>query len=221
MVDFNRIWQIAPRKAASVLGPAFALYRPNGAGPAIASANARGNVPAWITADEQLRAVRPLADNKSRAFACIDPALAQVGDYIIGQQWNGGQVSTWFVQSMDLPAPISVVRCNHTLTFMRPGSPAPGANFYGGDVTATETPIITGWPASVLQGTKGQTGPVNLPGDDRLPWVNILLPVLPAGVQIRAGDFAVDDQPQPMRYEVSGAVATPQGWAITAALTVA
>jgi hypothetical protein len=219
MSGFNSIWQIAPRQVAAVLGVPFAQYRPAGAGAVLTTGNLQGTVPVWITADDKLMAAKALPEKTSRAFAAFDPAVVRVADYLVGAMWAGGQTDTWFVQSMDLPAPISVVRCNRVLTFSRPGSPPPGASFYGGDNTATEAVLLTAWPASVMQGTKGQTAATNLPGDDRLPWVNILMPTLP--VQIRAGDFALDDQAQPMRYEISGAVETPMGWQITAALAVA
>jgi len=50
------------------------------------------------------------------------------------------------------------------------------AGAWPGDITADETALITGWPASIVQGTKGEKGEVNIPGDIRLSWFNIILP---------------------------------------------
>jgi hypothetical protein len=71
-----------------------------------------------------------------------------------------------------------------------------------------------------MQGSRGGTGDTDLPSDARLPMVTIMLPNA-AGVQFRPSDFAVDDQPQPMRYEVSSAEQTPLGWRLTASIAAA
>jgi hypothetical protein len=76
------------------------------------------------------------------------------------------------------------VRCNRVASFARPNpnppsTPAystspdgsrvvPGAGFHGGDVPSQETPLATSWPISQLQGTKGEKGTTNLPGDVRM-----------------------------------------------------
>lgn len=213
------VFALGPRVTAQVLGLPFAQYRPSGAGAALASANLLGTVPAWITADPKLMAARPFNYAKPAGYAAVDPAIVAVGDYLVGSLTVGGEQETFFVASADIPAPIMVIRCNRVLTVTRPGGPAPGADYYGGDTTATETPLITAWPASVLQGTKGERGDLTLPGDVRNPWGAILLPPS-VPVQLRFADVALDDQPQPVRYVLSNVEQTAIGLRITANMAV-
>lgn len=217
MANFDLIWQIPGRKVGAKLGVAFAQYRPSGTGAPLASGNLVGTPPVWITADPDLMAAKPLPQNKSRAYLGADPAVVAVGDYLVGMRWSGGPIETWFVESADLPAPITVVRCNRVLTFTRPGEPATGDNFYGGARDGSETALATAWPAAIEEGPRGMAGDAGLPSDTRLPWVKIFLPA-PAGVQFRAADEATDNEPMPMSYIVSDALSTQMGWRLTAGL---
>jgi hypothetical protein len=111
--------------------------------------------------------------------------------------------------------PILVVECNRTVNITRPQvQTAYGAvSDYEGTTAANETPLMSGWPASVLQGTKGEKGGVALPGDVRDAWCAVLLPEAP-GVILRAGDLIADELGR--RYIVSSAELTDLGWRITA-----
>jgi hypothetical protein len=144
----------------------------------------------------------------------FDTSQTIVGDFLIEPN-----LGTFFIASQETFVPAYVISCNRVLTFTRPGAGPAGPGYYGGDVTDTESPLMTRWPAAVTQGTKGTEGSVKLPSDERLPWVQILIPAV-SGVQIRSGDLAVDEQEIPQRYNVSSCELTSLGYRITAALLV-
>jgi len=214
-LSFSALFQIGPRISGQILGSPYAQYRPSGASNPIQAGNLLGNIPAWITADARGNGDRPFAPAKPTAYAMVDPALTQVGDYLIGP------LGTFFIASQDVPMPIQAVRCNYTITVARPGSGAPSTGYYyGGVISVDVSPILTAWPASVIQGTKGEGGEIKLPGDTRLAWVAILMPSV-GGVEILPGDWITDSEGTPMQYTVSSRELTPLGWRLSASTAVA
>jgi hypothetical protein len=193
-------------KAALRIGPVFSLFRPSdplnplGFGP-IATLNASFNA-------EDMAYGRPNKYGKPTWYCLVDGTQTQVGDYLI----NATQ--TFFIAAMQPILPILAVDCNRTINVLRPQQQTGlGAVGYGGDIDANETPLMTGWPASVLQGTKGEKNEVNLPGDVRNPWWQILMPAFP-GVVLQSADIITDDIGR--RYIVSSAELTDLGWRMTA-----
>ncbi|MDF7658321.1 hypothetical protein PUG81_05015 [Erwiniaceae bacterium L1_54_6] len=132
------------------------------------------------------------------------------GDYLVSPQ-DG----TFFVAAMQTTLPIYCVQTNRTIDVLRttqqPGGG--GVQGYGGTTEANEVAIMSGWPASVLQGTKGEKSPVNLPADAKTPWYVILLPAF-GDVILRTSDIITDDIGR--RYVISSAELTDMGWRITA-----
>ncbi|MBB3175406.1 hypothetical protein FHR90_003261 [Endobacter medicaginis] len=59
--------------------------------------------------------------------------------------------------------------------------------------------VLESWPASVIQGTKGEKSDVGLPSETRSPWFNVMLPS--AGATVLSNDIAYDSAGQ--RYIVS------------------
>ena len=104
----------------------------------------------------------------------------------MGSLTLGGAADTFFIASQDIPAPIQVVLCNQVLTVARPIDETPGAGAYGGAKRTSGAPLLTAWPASVIQGKNPAPGELHNPGDTKLPWVAILLP--PGVPQLRMGD---------------------------------
>jgi hypothetical protein len=193
-------------KAALRIGPVFSLFRPSdplnplGFGP-IATLNASFNA-------EDMTYGRPNKYGKPTWYCLVDGTQTQVGDYLI----NATQ--TFFIAAMQPILPILAVDCNRTINVLRPQQQTGlGAVGYGGDTDANETPLMTGWPASVLQGTKGEKGEVNLPGDVRNPWWQMLFPAFP-GVNLRTADIITDDMNR--RYVISSAELTDLGYRCTA-----
>ena len=215
--------------AASVLGaPCVQSRSPNGtsrpvgAGTTVATVNAIFRNPSGPF-------VSPAGYGKMMFYGTFNPTGFLHGDYLTDPTGVAYFVAS--VEAMNYPL---MIRCNGTMSFWRPagttpalitpptvpGNYLPPTDLYGGDQTSTEVPLITGWPVSVLQGTKGEKGEVALPGDVRVPWVYIMVPDLGV-VQFQPGDQAVDTQPIPMRYTVSGVERSSLGWRISAMMETA
>ena len=138
----------------------------------------------------------------------FDATLCAPGDYLVGE---GG---TFFIAAMQSTLPIYAVQTNRTVSVLRVGMDSGvGLGGYGGDTPATELPLMTGWPASVLQGTKGEANPAQLPGDVRTPWWAILMPAWP-GIVLRTSDIILDELGR--KYVISSAELTDMGWRMTA-----
>ena len=197
-------------KAALRLGLACGQYRPLAA------------TTAALDADHYLRDLRaafnaedmnfgkPNKYGKATWYCLADGTLLAHGDYLV--QPNG---SAYFIAGMQPLLPIYAVGCNRVVDIARPQVlDGVGAQPYAGNTAATETLLVSQYPASVLQGTKGDKSPVNLPGDVRIPWWAILLPAFPGGVVLIRGDIITDDLGR--RYVISSAELTDLGWRISA-----
>jgi hypothetical protein len=139
--------------------------------------------------------------------------LTEHGDYLVSED------GTWFIAAQQTHLPILMVQCNRKVDVLRvTQSDSYGALEYSGNTPAATTPLMQGWPASVLQGTKGDKNPAGLPGDERIPWWVILLPVF-SDIILKNGDVIKDDLGN--TYIVSSPELTDLGWRITASLQVA
>lgn len=197
-------------QAAKRLGLPCAHYRPMVAtSAAIAMANYLATLPAAFNA-EDMNFSKPNKYGKATWYCLADGALLSVGDYLV--QPDG---SAYFVAGLQLHLPIYVVGCNRIVNIARPQQlTGVGAVGYSGNTDADEVPLVTQYPASVLQGTKGDKSTVSLPGDVRVPWWAVLLPALPGSVVLRGGDIITDDLAR--RYTISSAELTDLGWRIVA-----
>lgn len=207
---------LGPQIAAQVLGLPFQHYRPGtnvGLAP-VEVWNRLPDLPAWITADDKLMGSKAFAYAKPVGYAALDPTQTRAGDYLVGSLVPGGPVETFFIASQDVPEPIQVVRCNRVASIARPSSGEPGPKYYGGNRSSFGDLLLTEWPCSLLQGTKGEKSTDNLPGDTRSPWMTVLLPVT-LGVTIRTADVMIDDLDS--RYIISSVELTVLGWRLTAA----
>ncbi len=129
-----------------------------------------------------------------------------VGDYLVGR------MGTFFIASQQDLLPIQVVECNRIITVIRTAAAeAFGAVGYQGHVEADAAPIMTDWPASILQGREKDQS--LLPLDTKQPGWTILFPA-PAGVVLRTSDIIQDDLGR--RYGIGGAELTDLGWRLTA-----
>lgn len=132
------------------------------------------------------------------------------GDFLVSTQ-DG----TFFVAAMQTTLPIYCVQTNRIIKVLRttqePGNG--GLQGYGGTTAANEIAIMSGWPASILQGTKGERSSLNLPADAKTPWYAILFPAYP-GITLRTSDIITDDIER--RYVISSAELTDMGWRVTA-----
>lgn len=194
-------------KAADKIGLPHQVYRAAGGDDPLAAGNLVATLRASLNA-EDMKYGRPNKYGKPTWFAIFDGAQTQVGDYLKGPS------GTFFIAAQQALLPILAVECNRTINILRPQQQTGvGAVGYGGDTDDNETLLMQAWPASVLQGSKGEKNETNLPGDVRSPWWAVLLPALP-GVLLRTADIITDDLGR--RLLVSSAELTDMGWRITA-----
>lgn len=194
-------------KAALRVGLPHDIYRPDTPVNPLATINKQQTLQASFN-PEDMHYRKSSRVGKPTWFALLDGRLVQVGDYIVGP------TATYFIAAMPALLPILAIVCNQTIDILRPQQqPGVGALGYGGDIDANETALMTAWPASVVQGTKGERSDVNLPGDVRTPWWLIMIPALPS-VILRSGDIIKDDLSR--RYVISSAELSEMGWRLTA-----
>ncbi|PRP68704.1 hypothetical protein BUE93_20785 [Chromobacterium amazonense] len=194
-------------KAAKKIGTPYQHYRPSSASNPLAAGNRLADLPVSLNAEDP-RFARPNVYGKPTWYAIADGSQLKVGDYIVGIE------GTLFVAALQQLLPIFMVDCNRTISILRETrADGFGQLPYGGDTPDIEQPLMAGWPASVLQGPKGEKNETGLPGDVRTPWWAILLPAWPT-VTIRTSDIITDDLGR--RYIVSSAELTDLGWRLTA-----
>lgn len=170
--------------AASKIGVTHSLYRANGANNPTAGGNLVTTLPAAFSVEPKF--ARGNKYGNALWQATVDGSQTKVGDYLVGPQ-------TWFIAEMAPLLPIMAVLCNRTLNFSRPAAQTQfGALGYSGTTEANETPTLTQWPGSVLQGYRGEKGDTKLPGDVRLAWWTIYLPAT-GGITLEARDICTDD----------------------------
>lgn len=202
----NRVYR-GYAKAAAKIGVAHDQYRPIGALSPLAAGNKLASLQASFNA-ESFTYGKPNKYGKPTWYAVVDGAQTRVGDYLVGPS------GTFFIAAQQALLPILAVECNRTINILRPQQQTGvGAVGYGGDTDANETLLIQAWPASVLQGTKGEKTEAALPGDVRSPWWVVLLPHA-VGVTLRTNDIITDELAR--RYIISSAELTDAGWRMTA-----
>lgn len=156
--------------------------------------------------------LKPAGYGKPVWQALVDGRKTEVGDYFVGAD------ATFFIIAMQALLPILAVKCNHVISVSTAASNAGiGAQPYGGNTLAGQHAYLSGWPASILQGPKGERSETNLPGDVKNPWWVILLPSF-SGVLINTTDIVTDENED--RYVISSNELTDMGWRLTAQLQV-
>jgi hypothetical protein len=195
-------------KAAQYIGTAFAQYRPSSANNPVTGTPLNAALPASFNAQD-MKYSKPNGYAKPCWYCLADGTQLQVFDYLV----SAGK--TYFVAAMQPLLPILAVECNRTVNVTRPQvqTAVGGITDYEGTTATNETPLMAGWPASILQGSKGEKGEIVLPGDVRNAWWVVLFPSTP-GVTLRAGDLIRDELNR--RYIISSAELTDLGWRITA-----
>lgn len=198
-------------KAATALGQAYQQYRAAGALNPLA--NPLGSLNIWATTDSALKGTNPPDFGKPQWFSALMRDDLALGDYLVGP------LGTFFVSTLQYPAPVGLIFCNQTISIARAQDNLPiGASPQRfGNAMQTTINIITNWPASVLQlggGEKMTATALNLPTDAKLPGMAILLPA--SAPSVRFNDLITDATGQ--RYMVASVETSPLGWRLTAEL---
>ena len=207
-------------QAARILGAPAPWYRPNGNGPVLVAGNSLGTLQVLLDTKADMSQTMP--ENFGKAsdwFGGFDATNVLPGDYFVAAHDSSVGKTPFFVAGLNWFRPARLVQCKRIVTVSRPGSQSPGPGYYGGDLTSTETVLVTGWPVAITDKGRRQAGETKLPGDMDLPWEEILLP--PSfPVQIESMDILLDDQTQPVRYVVSAVEQTTLGWRLMARAAV-
>jgi hypothetical protein len=207
----NRLQQLIYQKGygngAAKAGLGYRQFRATGAlnpigGPPLAL------LPALFSQDKAFQA--PVGYGQAGWRAWLDGTQTAVGDLLIGPR-------NFFIAAQQPLLPILAVEAPRLVDIRRPFHES-GVGFsatYGGNTAPQETVIMGQWPASILQGTRGDSSFVALPDDIKTPWWGILLPASPAPiVMLRASDIVQDDLGR--RFTISAAELTALGWRLTA-----
>jgi hypothetical protein len=144
-------------------------------------------------------------------FAVHDTAYTQPGDYLHGPS------GTFFIAAQPPLLPTVCVLTNRILSFSRAdGARQPGSNGYGGVQQREDTPLLDGWPASVLMTSAGSRSGGALPGEPGpANWI-VRLPALhgPRAIELRQDDLMTDEVGT--RAVISAIERTELGWRLTA-----
>ncbi|MGI4793136.1 MAG: hypothetical protein ACRYG8_03440 [Janthinobacterium lividum] len=209
-MDGSRIQSLVYRGyalSAARVGLPYQHYQPSGPSNPLAPANLLGMLPAAFSVD-RYKFQREDGYGTPEHQALVDGSQIVVGDYLVGPS------GTYFIGALNPLVPILAIECNGVLSFTRPGVATPGFGAVGYGQADPGTALLTAWPASLLQGTKGEKADDGLPRDSRQPWYAALLPAV-GGAEIRTDDEAVDARGH--RYTVSSAELTDKGWRLSLA----
>ena len=199
--------------AAKKVGQLCEIRRPWRAVQPIGAEASLGRIMAFFDPDYKFQARRPSLYGKPLFGVAIDRTDVRIGDYLLGAH------DTWFLAGIEPLLPTMGVKCNVVMAVSRPGPVlVPGRNPYSGRTTATDAPMMAGWPASILIGGRTQAGRANLPGDVPDRGAQMLVPWWP-GVTMRTSDRVSDDQGRV--WNVSEAELTDLGWRVELVLSVA
>ena len=134
----------------------------------------------------------------------FDAAYTLAGDYLV--QDSG----TWFIASQQKLLPVLCVRSERVVSFSRASTQtSTGVNSYGGITAENTMPLMTSWPASVVNSSGAGRPSANLPSDNSVPSWTVLLPYCP-GVILRPADLMGDDLGR--NAVVTAAELTSLGW---------
>ena len=198
-------------KAGAVTGAAYTQYRP--ADPLAPLATALATITASFDAKAAYGFNAPNEYGDARWYGLLDTAAVQPGDYLTGQ------LGTFFVAAVQPLLPCFCINCSAVLDLLRvPANSAPGQQGYSAAYGASETLVLSGWPASLLFGGRGSRGEAGLPGELPLASYLVLLPAL-LGAAVQPGDVLRDADG--LRYTVQSAELSDLGWRIYARLAEA
>lgn len=196
-------------KAAKRLGYQCDVFRPAGSGNPLALVNRIAGVLVSVNAKDFTYS-KPNLYGSPIYYGMYDGSVTLPGDYLV----RVSDGSIYFVAAQQPHLPIALVECNRTVSVYRPQQQTGiGAQGYGGDTDANETPLMLSWPASLLQGPKGEKSETHLPGDARNAWAAVLMPAF-AGVVLRSDDILIDDLAR--RFVLSSVELTDLGYRMTA-----
>lgn len=172
--------------AARHTGLSTDAFRPKGTTDPIAKINRYLRLNAAFSAPDG-RFSKPNGYGAALWLGIFDSAYTRPGDYLV--QAKG----IWFIAAQQHLLPPLCVQTNRTLSFSRPEAPRTvGIADYGGVFRATATPLLSGWPASMLTSSSRTRPTADLPADAETAFWTVLLPAA-QGIVLRSSDLVSDD----------------------------
>ena len=171
-------------RAARVLGHSTDAYRPHGAFDPLDKSNRYLRLRAAFSRPDG-NFHQAVAPGTAVWRGYFDAAYTRVGDYLVQND------DIWFIAAQQSLLPVLCVKTNKIVSVIRPPSPTTGVS-YGGVSQASASPILSGWPASVLGINGGDKAGAGIPGDVTMPVSVVLLPAS-HGQSVRASDIVVDE----------------------------
>lgn len=208
-------------KAAEFVGTPFLHYRASTPINPIVSGNLLGTLLANTnTTWEYMKA----SSYGNRVYNIIIDAryssgslAAKVGDYLVGTTSTDGlptDLSTYFIQSLQIDLPPQAIQCNRTINIIRPAQATGVGNVgYVGYTQTSSTIIMTAMPASVVIQGSESNAKTKLPTDTKNPAWLVFLPNI-GDVQIKIGDIIIDNFNQ--NYVIKNNELTELGWRLRA-----
>lgn len=190
-------------KAASKLGTPFMQYRPQDNTTVIVEDNIVGELYVAYDKSANFNFLQPLDYNVASYYVLMDLTNVQIGDYL----WNYDD-RIFFVANIEPLKPAQVILCNiPSLSIYRPSGST--TNGYGGNTNPQL--LLSGWPACMVPGTKGESNEAKTPGSVRAFWNNLMLPS--TQVAIEPYDLVIDDTER--RFIVSNNQKSQMGYFCT------
>ena len=211
-MDQSRLQALIARGLARcgfITGASFLQYRPTQSMDPIGSGTSIATITCAFDFSRDLGLVTPTPPGHPFVLMLLDPALVLAGDLLVG-------IETYFVSRVQVLQPAWCVLCNAALSIVDVAATTlAGTNVYGGQVSATNTILASGWPASMLARTRGEQDVTKLPSDTRAAYFEVLLPTMP-GVTIGVGMELQDSNKQ--NYSIMSAELSAYGWKLLAGL---
>ena len=191
--------------AADKIGLPYTIYRSSTGIDPIQPANIVGEINMSHTNSWTYMGVKKYGD--SSWMLLVDGREVFVGDYLVSDDL------TFFVASEQHLQPILGVMCDRTISIRRPKSPSgvgyEGYSGYEAINVLTYDVLHSNVPVSFLKSSRGETNPVKLPTDAKMPWYAVYMPKW-ASVYLRNGDIITDEFEQ--QYIISDNEHTTLGW---------
>jgi hypothetical protein len=139
--------------------------------------------------------------------AWADWSYLCAGDYLAGPE------GVAFVASIEPPKPMLVVMSNTVVSLARPAAPTrTGLNDYGAVLPATQSALLSDFPANLLVGGAADRSKVGLPDDTKLPGFVALLPMV-ATLLPHVADILTTDRGE--RFAVSAVEQVAAVWRLS------
>jgi hypothetical protein len=166
----DRIWR-GLGQAGRVLGTQCVLYRASGPADPLRDDNVVMKLHAAFAPPDGSWS-KPVGYGQALWQGVFDGAYVRVGDFMRKTETRPGAADggIWFVAAQQMHLPSLCVRASRIVELSRPAAPqAAGINTYGGGAPDGSEMLLSGWPASVLDGGSGGSYQADLRPHERRP----------------------------------------------------